>query len=155
MWNEGGLGLEDHQNMGFCIVLRSIDISIYIYRVSKDFSDFWQHIIILYWCHTLFCLSAREKLISVCPNLGMVFITSESIQLWWILEETCDTFLLPLSNDNALTSHLWGRPFKPRTLCEKDSSFLPMVGSLQYRTLTNCIYWFPPPIKLPVVTWPV
>ena len=26
-----------------------------------------------------------------------------------------------------------------------------MVGSLQYRTLTNCMYWFPLPIKPPVM----
>ena len=32
-------------------------------------------------------------------------------------------------------------------------SCFPMVGSLPYRTLTNCMYWFPLPIKLPVVTW--
>ena len=26
-----------------------------------------------------------------------------------------------------------------------------LVGSLQYRTLTNCMYWFPLPFQLPVV----
>ena len=35
-------------------------------------------------------------------------------------------------------------------MCER-CSFLPMFGSLQYRTLTNCMYRFPLPIKLPVV----
>ena len=26
-----------------------------------------------------------------------------------------------------------------------------LVGSFQYRTLTNCMYWFPLPTKLPVM----
>ena len=29
--------------------------------------------------------------------------------------------------------------------------YLPLVGSLQYRTLTNCMYWFPLPFQLPIV----
>ena len=33
----------------------------------------------------------------------------------------------------------------------KAGSCLPLVGSLQYRTLTNCMHWFPPPFQLPVV----
>ena len=33
----------------------------------------------------------------------------------------------------------------------KAGSCLPLVGSLQYRTLTNCMYWFPLPFQLPVV----
>ena len=28
---------------------------------------------------------------------------------------------------------------------------LPLIGSLQYRTLMNCMYWFPLPFQLPVV----
>ena len=28
---------------------------------------------------------------------------------------------------------------------------LPMVGSLQYGTFTNCMYWFPLSTKLPIV----
>ena len=32
-----------------------------------------------------------------------------------------------------------------------DGSFFSMVGSLQNRTLTNCMYWFPVLIKLPVI----
>ena len=43
-----------------------------------------------------------------------------------------------------------GQQFITGTLCGKDGSFLPMVGSLHYRTLMNCMYWFPVPIKLPV-----
>ena len=30
-------------------------------------------------------------------------------------------------------------------------SYLPLVGSLQYITLTNCMYWFPLPFQLPVM----
>ena len=33
----------------------------------------------------------------------------------------------------------------------KAGSCLLLVGSLQYRTLTNCLYWFPLPLQLPVV----
>ena len=56
---------------------------------------------------------------------------------------------------NTLASHLWGRWLKPRTLCGKAGSCLPMVSSLQYRTLTNCMHWFLLPTKLPVVIWAV
>ena len=37
------------------------------------------------------------------------------------------------------------------TSSEKAGSCLLLVGSLQYRTLTNCMYWFPLPFQLPVV----
>ena len=37
----------------------------------------------------------------------------------------------------------------------KAGSCLPLVGSLQYRTLANSMYWFPLPFQLPVVIWPV
>ena len=57
---------------------------------------------------------------------------------------------------NTLASHLWGRGSIPSTASSgKADSCLPLVGSLQYRTLTNCMYWFPPPFQLPVVIWPV
>ena len=56
---------------------------------------------------------------------------------------------------NSLASHLWGWRFKPWTLGGKLGSCLPMVASLQYRTLTNCMYWYPLPTKLPVIIWPV
>ena len=51
---------------------------------------------------------------------------------------------------NTLASQLWVQWFKTRTLCRKDGSFLPKVSSLQYRTLTNWMYWFPLPIELPI-----
>ena len=54
-----------------------------------------------------------------------------------------------------LTSHLWGLQVKPRTLCGKVGSCLPMLCSLQYRTLTNYMYWFPLPIKIPAMIWPI
>ena len=43
--------------------------------------------------------------------------------------------------------------FPPLRLVVQTSDF--MWKSLQYRTLTNCIYWFPLHTKLPVVIWPV
>ena len=47
--------------------------------------------------------------------------------------------------------------------CSGNTHSFPYVGklvvayqrSLQYTTLTNCMYWFPLPTKLPVVIWPV
>ena len=57
---------------------------------------------------------------------------------------------------NSLTSHLWGRGSIPSTASSgKAGSCLPLVGSLQYRTLTNCMYWFPLPFQLPIMIWPV
>ena len=38
-----------------------------------------------------------------------------------------------------------------KVLCGKAGSCLPLVGSLQYRTLANSMYWFPLPFQLPVV----
>ena len=55
---------------------------------------------------------------------------------------------------NTLISQLWGLWFSPRILCGKVGSCLPMVGSLQYRILTGCMYWFPLLLKLPFVIWP-
>ena len=51
---------------------------------------------------------------------------------------------------------LWGQGSIPvMAWSGKAGSCLPLVGSLQYRTLTNCMYWFPLPFQLPVVIWPV
>ena len=53
---------------------------------------------------------------------------------------------------NTLASHLGGRGLVPGMASSgKAGSCLPLVGSLQYRTLTNCMYWFPLPFQLPVV----
>ena len=57
---------------------------------------------------------------------------------------------------NTLASHLCGRGSIPvMAVSGKAGSCLPLVGSLQYRTLANYIYWFPLPFQLPVVIWPV
>ena len=57
---------------------------------------------------------------------------------------------------NTLASHLWDRGSLPsRPQVGKLVVGLLLVSSLQYRTLTNCMYWFPLPIELPVVIWPV
>ena len=51
-----------------------------------------------------------------------------------------------------LASHLCGRGSIPvMAVSGKAGSCLPLVGSLQYRTLANYMYWFPLPFQLPVV----
>ena len=53
---------------------------------------------------------------------------------------------------NTLSSHLCGRGSIPvMAVSGKAGSCLPLVGSLQYRTLANYMYWFPLPFQLPVV----
>ena len=53
---------------------------------------------------------------------------------------------------NTLASHLCGRGSIPAmAVSGKAGSCLPLVGSLQYRTLANYMYWFPLPLQLPVV----
>ena len=51
---------------------------------------------------------------------------------------------------NTLASHLWDQSSNPSLPSYgKAGSFLLLVSSLHYRTLANCMYWFPPPFKLP------
>ena len=53
---------------------------------------------------------------------------------------------------NTLSSHLCGRGSIPvMAISGKAGSCLPLVGSLQYTTLANSMYWFPLPFQLPVV----
>ena len=53
---------------------------------------------------------------------------------------------------NTLASHLCGRGSIPvMAVSGKAGSYLPLVGSLQYTTLANSMYWFPLPFQLPVV----
>ena len=53
---------------------------------------------------------------------------------------------------NTLASHLCGRGSIPvMAVSGKADSCLPLVGSLQYTTLANYMYWFPLPFQLPVV----
>ena len=53
---------------------------------------------------------------------------------------------------NTLASHLCVRGSIPvMAVSGKAGSCLPLVGSLQYRTLANYMYWFPLPFQLPVV----
>ena len=53
---------------------------------------------------------------------------------------------------NTLASHLCSRGSIPvMAVSGKAGSCLPLVGSLQYRTLANYMYWFPLPFQLPVV----
>ena len=74
----------------------------------------------------------------------------------WLTPLLCFFQKCPLwCSGNMLASYLWGWQFEPETLCGKIGSCLLLVDSLQYRTLTNCMYWFPLPIQLPIVIWPV
>ena len=55
-------------------------------------------------------------------------------------------------NGNTLTSLLCGHSLVPGTASSgKAGSCLLLVISLQYRALTNCMYWFPLPFQLPIV----
>ena len=44
-----------------------------------------------------------------------------------------------------------GIRFPARPQVGNAGSCLPLVGSLQYRTLTNCLYWFPLPFQRAVL----
>ena len=72
----------------------------------------------------------------------------------------CDFIGLPLvqlegprwQSGNTLASHLCGRgSISVMAVSGKAGSCLPLVGSLQYKTLANYMYWFPLPFQLPVV----
>ena len=53
---------------------------------------------------------------------------------------------------NTLASHLCGRGSNSvMAVSGKAGSCLLLVGSLQYTTLANSMYWFPLPFQLPVV----
>ena len=70
---------------------------------------------------------------------GHVCYQTESQGPWW-------------QSGNTLASHLCGRGSIPvMAVSGKAGSCLPLVGSLQYRTLANYMYWFPLPFQLPVV----
>ena len=66
------------------------------------------------------------------------------------LKNGCNLNSLTVSN--TLASHLCGRGSIPvMAVSGKAGSCLPLVGSLQYTTLANSMYWFPLPFQLPVV----
>ena len=57
---------------------------------------------------------------------------------------------------NTLASHLWDRGSNPGpTSSGKAGSCLLLVSkfTVQNTWHTECMYWFPPPTKLPVVIW--
>ena len=63
----------------------------------------------------------------------------------------------PLVGFKTLASHLWGRGSVPGTASSGKAGKLLVVGrqfTVQNPDM-NCMYWFPPPTKLPVVIWPV
>ena len=97
-------------------------------------------------CHIWFSRHKRLGDTLSPPKVGTLMIPFKYLMVfkknlgpWWCSGDT-------------LASHLSGRQFKAQTLCGKVGSGLLMVGSLQYRTLTNCMYRFPLPTKLPIVT---
>ena len=92
----------------------------------------------------------------LCPEMILRTITQ------CLVFVSCQSWLskLLLSNlqgprwqsGNTLASHLCGRGSIPvMAVSGKAGSCLPLVGSLQYRTLANYMYWFPLPFQLPVV----
>ena len=104
-----------------------------------------------------FCISFNGILRPVqqpgtCPNMTLAVERDVKSQLWPLMVFRG----LRWQSGNTLTSHIWDWGSVPDlTLSGKVGSCLPLVGSLQYITLTNCMYWFTLPIKLPVVIWPV
>ena len=69
-----------------------------------------------------------------------------------ILKTSHEQAIWQWQSGNTLASHLLGPGMVPSMASSgKAGSCLPLVGSLQYRTLTNCMYWFPLPFQLPVV----
>ena len=95
---------------------------------------------------------------SFLNTFNMLFSESQW-ELWGAISSFLVLLLLIRGHSGrvvTLASHLWDRGSIPGTASSgKAGSCLPLVGSLQYRTLTNCMYWFPLPFQLPVVIWPV
>ena len=102
------------------------------------------------------CINVGE---ATCSDWVINVITKEASSVLYTIFIIYCIILLYLSkmkrqdrhSGNTLTSHLLGLPFKAQTLCGKVGSPLPMVGSLQYRSLTNFMYKFPLPTKLPII----
>ena len=98
------------------------------------------------------CFQHTQTLVSLCRELG-----------WLVNEEKSE--LEPKQvfdfvgyrgprwqSGNTLASHLCSQGSIPvMAVSGKAGSCLPLVGSLQYRTLANYMYWFPLPFQLPVV----
>ena len=77
----------------------------------------------------------------------MSFLSYTSIKVSMYTYEILYSFI-----SNTLASHLCGRGSIPvMAVSGKAGSCLPLVGSLQYRTLANYMYWFPLPFQLPVM----
>ena len=84
---------------------------------------------------------------------GIVSTTYGYYQLIERFSDAFDGHLGPRwQSGNTLVSHLCGRGSIPiMAVSGKAGSCLPLVGSLQYTTLANSMYWFPLPFQLPVV----
>ena len=85
----------------------------------------------------------KKKFYIYWENQYILFINQPKIHVIWFAftgqMKKIQVFI-------TLASQIWNWQFKPWTLCGKVGSFLPVIGSLQYRTLTNCmIALFPLP----------
>ena len=90
--------------------------------------------------------------------VGIYLRPNETVHKWeflavkWAVTEKFHNYLygnefFVVTDNNSLTYILI-----PGTASSgKAGSCLPLVGSSQYRTLMNCMYWFPLPFQLPVV----
>ena len=56
-----------------------------------------------------------------------------------------------MSDSDPGTGTFHQTPNSSLTSSMKAGSCLALVGGLQYRTMINCMYWFPLPFQLPVV----
>ena len=94
-------------------------------------------------------------------TLSRIFTSTSSLCFCVLIVYVCFIFLCVCEgprwqSGNTLASHLWGRGSIPvMALSGEAGSCLALVGSLQYTTLANSMYWFPLPFQLPVMIWPV
>ena len=113
-----------------------------------------------------FCCSSWLLMSWALGVCGIYVVETDDLWLWdwqsshsfrnWLPARSCVWYVSWRWNEgprwqsgNTLAYHLWGRGSIPAMASSgKAASCLPLVGSLQYRTLTNCMYWFPLPFPL-------
>ena len=104
---------------------------------------------------TTVVLSVATSTILLSKGLGTLLKPERLLKVLDSLYTTCfpeGTKGPRWQSGNTLASHLCGRGSIPvMAVSGKAGSCLPLVGSLQYRTLANYMYWFPLPFQLPVV----
>ena len=104
---------------------------------------------LLSWCnHRNITLQVRHILGRLNVIADKLSHHNQVIQTEWSLHQEGPRW----QSGNTLASHLCSRGSIPiMAVSGKAGSCLPLVGSLQYRTLANYMYWFPLPFQLPVV----